>query len=242
VRLLSAESLSPSVRSMTFETVDGRPVGQQPGQWVNLFVDVPAPEAPASRVELRRSYSIASEPEPGRASHLEIAVTLVDGGPVSALLHSLPLGSTVGMDGPWGVFTLERGDAAMPMVFVGTGTGVTPLRAMLRAELAARPTNGPPIVLLFGCRTPEDLLYRGEMEALARSSPRFTYVPTLSRAADSWPGKRGHVQQHLPGILAGLGQSHVFVCGLSKMVQDVRRLLKEDLGFDRKQIHTERYD
>lgn len=235
VRLLRTEMLSPVVRSLRFEAVDGEPIGQQPGQWVNLFV-------PTGEGELRRSYSIAARPDDACPAEMEIAVTRVDGGPVSTALHALPPGAVLDMDGPWGVFTLERSPDDRPRVFVGTGTGVTPLRAMLQAELAARPGDGPDLRLLFGCRTEEDLLYRAEFEALAAAHSRFRYVPTLSRGAGSWRGATGYVQAHLPGLLSATGPAHVFVCGLSKMVQEVRRLLKEELGYDRKQIHTERYD
>lgn len=50
----------------------------------------------------------------------------------------------------------------------------------------------------------------------------------------------GKLQQADAG--KGQGRPHVFVCGLSEMVNDVRDLLKQSLGYDRKHIHSERYD
>jgi sulfite reductase alpha subunit-like flavoprotein len=51
------------------------------------------------------------------------------------------------------------------------------------------------------------------------------------------------VQTHLPELVGRFqGQCDVYICGLSKMVKDVRRILKEELGLTKHQIHSERYD
>ena len=231
VEVVEAEMLSPSVRSLTFSVV-GSDCVYVAGQWVNLYV--PTPEGDAMR-----AYSIASAPDPARRDRFEIAVTYVAGGPVSTALHALPLGARMEMDGPWGFFTRADAAPSSPAVFVGTGTGLSPLRAMLQEEVG-RP--GSPLVLLFGCRTEADILYRDEIAAWAKQHPRFRYEVTLSRPSPDWPGRTGYVQAHLAELVGPLRPAHVYVCGLSRMVKDVRRILKEDLGLDRKSIHTERYD
>jgi ferredoxin-NADP reductase len=200
---------------------------------------VPVPGDPKSPVQ--RSYSIASPPDPTRPTEIELAITRVEGGPVSCALHELPIGTTIETDGPFGFFTRAGAPAEQSALFVGTGTGVTPLRSMLLDELA-REREGSKVVLLFGCRTEADIIYRSELEALARAASRFRYEITLSRPSPEWTGFSGYVQTHLARLVAELSPMQVYVCGLSKMVQDVRRILKETHGFDRKQIHTERYD
>jgi CDP-4-dehydro-6-deoxyglucose reductase len=232
--LAAASSLSPSVRLLVLRVTDGEPFDFVAGQWVDL-------ELEHDGTLLKRPYSIASAPADEAHDQLEIAVTHVDGGPASSALHALPVGASLTLVGPSGLFTRDRVDPALPSIFVGTGTGVTPLRAMIRDELR-RASEGGPITLLFGCRTEADLLFRGEFEDLARRHPRFRYVPTLSRGDEAWTGRRGHVQSHLPELLAGTPDAHVFVCGLTPMVTGVRTLLKEQLGFDRRQVHSERYD
>jgi ferredoxin-NADP reductase len=213
---------------------DGEPFAYVAGQWVEL-------EVPVDSAVIKRPYSIASAPADEASDQLEIAVTRVGGGPASTALHALTVGSTLEFVGPSGLFTRDHADASLPSCFVCTGTGVAPLRAMLRDELRRAP-DGPPLVLLFGCRTEEDLIFRGEFEELARRHRRFHYEPTLSRPGDDWTGKRGHVQSHLPELLEGLTGAHVYVCGLTKMVTEVRALLRDQLGFDRRQVHSERYD
>ncbi|GAC1351719.1 MAG: FAD-binding oxidoreductase [Polyangiales bacterium] len=258
--LISAQMLSSNVRALTFEA--GAGFTWKPGQWVNFFLPLHA--EPSARISplphdergapLKRPYSIASAPRgDGR---FEIAVTLVEGGPASTFLHAIEAGTSVTISEPQGFFLLE--ERVRPVLMIGTGTGVAPFRAMLQnlaADVARDAVNSaPPIALLFGVRTEADILYRGEFETLARSFPAFRFCPTLSRASDAWRGKRGHVQTHLADLLSGLPPSSpsandspgpdidAYVCGLTKMVHEVRTLLRESFGVERKRVHIERYD
>src|SRR4051794_17038876 len=161
VRLARAGMLTASVRELGFERADGAPFDFQAGQWVSLVL-------PLAEGEARRAYSIASAPDgpPG----FEGAVEHVEGGPGSAYLHELPVGATVRAIGPQGFFTRPRG-AGHPSLFVGTGTGVTPLRSMIKDALAAGETA--PMTLLFGVRYEADRLYVEELESLAAKHPNF---------------------------------------------------------------------
>jgi NAD(P)H-flavin reductase len=117
---------------------------------------------------------------------------------------------------------------------------------MMRAALAAGARE--PLWLLSGARHEEDVLYRAEVEALAAEHPNVHLEITLSRPEPGWEGKRGYVQAHLAEVLAALREAsggvppHAYVCGLDRMVSAVRELLRNDLGFDRKRVHAERYD
>lgn len=232
VAVLGTEPLSPSVIGLELACADGQPLSFLPGQWINLHVA-------AGGVSEKRAYSIASAPNLAHPERFDLAVTLVANGRVSGALHALEAGDELVMDGPHGFFTREA-HADRDALLVGTGTGVAPLRAMLQAALAQ--PAGPQITLLFGCRTRDDLLYRAEMERLAQDHARFQFEPTLSRADAAWSGRRGYVQAHLTESVARMGRPHVYICGLSNMVNAVRAVLKGELGYDRKQIHSERYD
>ncbi|UQA59309.1 ferredoxin--NADP reductase [Polyangium aurulentum] len=234
-RLVAAKNLTPWVRELVFERADG-PLLYDPGQWVNLVL--PLPEG-----EVKRAYSIASAPD--GSPRFELAVTRVQDGPGSSFLHEIPEGTTLHTIGPHGLFTRAPDDPT-PALFVATGTGVTPLRAMLQAALAAGSTA--PMWLLFGARYEEDILYREELDGWARRHPNVRYAITLSRAADGWAGARGYVQGHVPELyrelaaVCGTAAPHVYVCGLERMVKSVRELVRGELGVDRKHVHTERYD
>lgn len=225
--------LSPQVRELTLDPGPGHTF--VPGHWVTLYLD----RGPREGDEpLKRQYSIASAPRADGT--FDIAVTLVPCGPMSTFLHEARLGTRIRMMDAQGLFVLEPMER--PLLFVATGTGLAPFRAMLE-EIDHKAHEGPPLVLLFGCRSEDDLLYRDELEALAARWPRFRYLPTLSRAHDAWPSRRGWVQTHLPELISELGTDlDVYVCGLTKMVKDVRRICREELGVDRKRVHVERYD
>jgi ferredoxin-NADP reductase len=220
--------LTPAVRELTFERADGAAFDFHAGQWVSLIL-------PSKDGEMRRSYSIASSPD--GTPRFEIAVTHVEGGPGSTILHSLEPGSLVRMIGPQGFFT-HTGD---PSLFIGTGTGVTPLRSMLKAQIA----SGKPLWLILGVRRQIDLLYKDELEQLAHDHPNVRVEFTLSRPDEGWSGRTGYVQTHVRELWSALekfGPPHAYICGLQRMVGAVRDLLRKDMSIPRQQVHSERYD
>src|SRR6516165_3794873 len=126
--LLAARLLSPSVRSLVFRTVDGSAVGHVSGQYLDLIVPTPGGLA------YKRSYSIASAPDAEHPDRFEIAVTRVEGGPTSGALHALPVGAVVELEGPTGSFVRRPPERQHPALFVATGTGLAPIRAILAEE------------------------------------------------------------------------------------------------------------
>lgn len=229
--------MSPATRELTFAVTDGEPFEYTAGQWVDLEIEIPGLEPEPGK----RAYSIASAPNPSMRDRFDVAVTKVEGGPVSTALHALNVGAQMNMVGPSGLFTRERAPLDVPSLFVGTGTGLSPLRAMIHDELRERPT-GVALTLIFGCRHEADVLWRDEMEALATKYPRFRYEITLSRPSSSWSGRTGYVQTHLHELIGEPNNVHVYICGLTKMVTEARQVLKEELKLDRRQVHSERYD
>jgi ferredoxin-NADP reductase len=227
--LVRTRMLSPGVRELTFDP--GPDHAFVPGHWVTFYLATEFGQEP-----LKRQYSIASAPRADGT--FDVAVTLVEGGPMSTHLHAMPIGGRLRMLEAQGMFVLASRER--PILMVATGTGIAPFRAMLQA-LAGQ--EGPPIVLLFGHRTAADLLYRDELEALGERWPRFVYAPTLSRPHDDWTGARGYVTAHLSRFVEQLGtEIDVYACGLSKMTKEARRICREELGIDRRRVHVERYD
>jgi CDP-4-dehydro-6-deoxyglucose reductase, E3 len=239
-RLVSTRMLTPSVRELDFERVDGQPMGFEPGQWVNVLVPVAQGEA----THLKRSYSIASPPD--GTPRFALAITLVKGGPGSSWLHEVEPGATLPFVGPQGFFTRPVAGAP-PSLMVCTGTGLTPMRSMLLAALAAG--SRAPAWILLGVRHEEDLLYVDELLAAAAGHPFVRFEATLSQPRDGWTGRRGYVQTHVRALFEELaaasgaaGEPHAYICGLERMVGSVRDLLRKDMGLPRQRVHSERYD
>ncbi len=210
-----------------FEVPEVREFYFVPGQFVSFT------ELLGGR-KITRPYSIASAPGGNR---FEICLNLVQDGLFSPFLFSLAPGYEFEMSAPLGYFVLR--DPGRDAVFVATGTGVAPFRSMLKAYLGHG--DPYPVTLIFGVRYERNLLYRAELEDLARQHSNFQFWPTLSRPEASWTGRTGHVQQHLLEAFGQRRDLDVYICGLKLMVDDVRAMLK-GIGFDRKQVIYEKYD
>ncbi len=227
----AARALTHNVRELTLEPGPGFQFVA--GQWVSLRIPT------ANREFVSRSYSIASPPRAD--GRFEIAVTRVENGPGSTALHALEVGATIECTHAQGFFTLDQ--VSRPALFVATGTGVAPLRSMLLAALDDASISER-FTLLLGVRSERDLLYREEFAAIEqRFRGRFQFVPTLSRPHESWEGRRGYVQTHVKSLAEALGADvDAYVCGLQRMVKEVRATLKSELSMTRERIHSERFD
>lgn len=240
VRLIGRRALTRTVAQIDFERADGAPFDFEAGQWLNLVIPIATPDG--AEPSFRRAYSVASAPD--GTPRFELAVTRVENGPGSTFLHTAALGTELDAVGPQGFFTRPL-DKATPALFVGTGTGLTPLRSMMLR--AARAGSTVPVWLLFGVREEEDILYRSELEGLAAAHPTMRAFFTLSRGGDGWGGRRGYVQTHVRELWEALkaetgADPHVYICGLRDMVDGVRDLLKHELSLPRQLVHSERYD
>jgi ferredoxin-NADP reductase len=230
--LVRATSLSNFTKHLELE-VKGTPrFGFVPGQWLSVKATTSEGE------EMTRAYSIASPPSDD--SHIAFCLNRVDEGFMSNHLCGLAEGSEITFQGPFGNFILHP--PLRDTIFIATGTGVAPFRSMLQWLLAERDRHQDrEFWLLFGARTEQDIYYRDEFEKLAALHNNFHFLPTLSRAGAEWQGLRGYVQEHVPGLVGTRTDMHAYICGLDKMVEANRELLK-GLGWDRTAIRYEKYD
>lgn len=184
--------------------------------------------------KIRKPYSIASPPmDP---TLLELCIKRVEGGFVSNSFFSYSPGVQVPIDGPDGVFII-RNLADSDLFFVGTGTGIAPLRSMILSIF--NQGFSKEVYLFFGIRNENEILYEKEFRNLAEIHPRFHFIPVVSRPLN-WKGESGHVQDKIGKWIEKPEGKEVYLCGLPSMVDAVREKLKS-IGFDRKQLHFEKY-
>ena len=234
--LEGSQEIAPSVKHFTFRREDGESCGFIPGQFITLHI-------PTAEKVLRRSYSIAnSSHEP--SDKIEFAASYVPEGTASDLLFTMQIGDKVTATGPFGRLTL-RDEQPGRYIFVATGTGVTPYRTML-SELAHRFKQHPcfKVVLLFGVRKPEDLLYRDEFTAFAEKNPWFEFRAYYSRIL---PEPRlpyeyeGYVLNAFSEIEPNPKQDIAYLCGNPNMVDEVFLLLANKYSFPSELIRREKY-
>jgi ferredoxin-NADP reductase len=192
--------------------------------------------------QAERSYSIASPPE--QTGEIALSVELVVEGEVSGyLFEGVGVGDALEVRGPIGGYFVWRGAASSPpLLLVGGGSGVVPLMAMLRhrQRLGVR----TPAVLLFSIRTPDEVIYRAELEAVAKTDDSFTLLLDYTRQAPpGWPGYQRRIDAAmLAEVVAGFGaaQPQAFVCGPTGLVEAVANGLQA-AGLPPELILTERF-
>ncbi len=244
LKLVSRRMLAPTVGHYVFVRCDNQPLDFIPGQFIQVHFSY------ADGTATKRSYSLATIHDhalgPGEA--VEIAVSYVVGGAATALFEGLNEGDNVDASGPFGRFCLMPADANQRYLLIGTGTGVTPYRAMLPQLEAQIRERNVQVALLFGARTPVELLYGDEFRAFANKYPdNFRFVPCLSRelpAADSAQAhadvRHGYVQQFLDEFGPSAGGDIAYLCGNPNMVDACFEALKGH-GLPVPQIRREKY-
>jgi ferredoxin-NADP reductase len=231
-RLTRSIALSEQTKHLEFEMQGIPRFDFVAGQWLSLK------HRQSAGQEITRAYSIASPPEEG--SGFALCLNRVPQGFMSNFLCDLRAGEELSCQGPFGDFILRP--PLRDTIFIATGTGIAPFRSMLRWVFGKDSRHqGKQFWLVFGSRFEADIYYHQEFVRLATEHANFHYLPTLSRGGTEWTGRRGYVQDHVRGTLAGRTDIEAYICGLDKMIQANRDLL-ESLGWERKAIRYEKYD
>lgn len=221
------ESLSYNVREFRCKLIEPPELPFQAGQ----FIIVNVPKAGGT---VKRAYSIASPPHDARA--VELCIQHVEGGAASTYFWGLKEGDPVSLSGPHGTFLLKQPLDYDP-VFIATGTGVAPLRGMIKHLV--HQSFARDMWLFFGCRYEHSLLYETEFRMLASARPTFRYMPTISRPKE-WRGAVGHVQQTFQQHITDFSNKEIYLCGWLEVVKAVCKDL-EGFGVPKEKLHYEEW-
>jgi NAD(P)H-flavin reductase len=186
----------------------------------------------------RRPYSIAAAPEDAaRERCLELLVGVDAQGSAGAHLTLTPK-ALVDVEGPLGQFVFPDDPHERRFLFIAGGTGIAPLRAMMRHAL-----NTPDwrVGLFYSARTPGEFAYEEELRTLAREG-RIELRQTVTReiGSDDWTGARGRIGPADLGPLVHDAATLCFVCGPPALVEEMPRVL-EVLGVPRHRIKVEEW-
>lgn len=228
-----AKMATPMVKHLAFVRADGEPIPFSAGQFITLNIMGPDKL-------VHRSYSIANAPAPDVP--MELACAYVEGGIATNFLFNLKPGDTVEACGPFGLFVLKD-EQPSRYILIGTGTGVTPYRSMLKELKHRMSTHNTRTELLLGVRNPSELLFGDEFAAFAEEHENFAFSACYSRHQD--PALKpyeytGHIQDQFERLNLNPAQDIIYLCGNPNMIDDAFTLLTEK-GFDRKQIRREKY-
>jgi len=231
------------VAERTLEFRFDKPAGMafKAGQFMDLtLIDPPETDAEGNT----RGFSINSAPDDREL----IFTTRLRDTAFKRVLKSMPLGTAIKVEGPFGNLTLHN-DASRPAVLLAGGIGITPFRSMVRR--AAHEKLPHRILLFYSNRRPEDAPFLDELSGLARENPKFTFVPTMDRMKDShrpWKGETGSIDhplivRHLKSDTAQEKQpvrAIYYIAGPPAMVAGLRTMLNK-AGIDDDDIRTEEF-
>ncbi|MBB3195159.1 FAD-binding oxidoreductase [Roseateles terrae] len=214
-RIQSLDKLSHDVVRVVLRTPPTTPLAFLPGQYIDII----------GAAGLRRSYSMANAPQEDH--FIELHIREVPEGQMSHYwFRDAKPNDLLRLRGPLGTFFL-RGHTGRDLIFLATGTGIAPVKAMLeglaRSDAASQPRS---ISVYWGGRQPADLYWRPEEDPrLDALRPRLRFVPVLSRAGSDWNGARGHVQSALMAQAPDLRSALVYACGSDAMIRDAQTQL-----------------
>jgi ferredoxin-NADP reductase len=170
-------------------------------------------------------FSLSAAPT---ATTLRLTVKALGDG--SRDLQALPVGTWVIAEGPFGAVTSARRTHRNVLLIAG-GVGITPMRALFESLPLA---PGEDLLLLYRARTPDELLFRRELDAIAaQRGARVGYL----LGPDREPLSAGGLRRMVPD----LAQRDVYMCGSPGLTDAVRRSLRE-AGLPPEQLHEERFD
>jgi len=209
----------------------------KPGQFLTFLLNV-------NGENLRRSYSLSSSPD----TDTDLAVTVktvLNGKASNYLCSSVKVGDFLDVQAPAGVFTLEKAQTDQ-LILVGAGSGITPLMGILKTALASKRFSR--VVLVFGNRDEEHIIFYKELEALASyHDTLFEVHHVLSQPKNvAMHAHEGRITQSglikLLENVDGLDvkKADVFTCGPEGMMQEVFKAA-EILGINSERVHKESF-
>jgi ferredoxin-NADP reductase len=231
-RITKSVRRTPDLFCLTVELAEADRFLFRAGQWAYLHL---LDENGTSLA--KGAFSFASAPEES-GTKFEFAIKIY--GRLTQTFSELPVGATIGVQGPFGVFVLPK-EADVPIVCIAGGIGVTPFRSFLQALDKAE--RNERFVLIWIARTEPDLIFREEFKRFAETHPWFQYVESITRGEGiSWDGKIGRLSaEWLDELAIHWEKAHVFSCGPLAMMYEAKTLV-EKKGVEGKRWAQERFE
>jgi NAD(P)H-flavin reductase len=186
----------------------------------------------------KRYFSISSAPNEG--PYIEVTVKSEPGTPLAQALAALKRGDILEVEGPVGGSLAVEEPVTAPLVFIAAGTGAAPFRSVIRSLLDAGITQ--PIYLLHSVKRKADLLFMKDFQNWSGKKKNFKYVPTITQDYDDdWKNETGRIQdtllfKHLPDT-----PNHYYLCGPTNFVNDMEKILLENLKVAPERIRREKW-
>jgi ferredoxin-NADP reductase len=231
-KLVSRQEVAEQTLAFRFEKPPA--FSFKPGQSVDMtLIDPPETDAEGNT----RSFSIASAADEDTL----LFATRLRGSAFKRVLATMPLGTAVKIDGPFGNLTLHN-NASRAAVALAGGIGITPFRGMIvRAAHEKLPHR---IYLFYSNRRPEDAAFLPELQDLEKLNPNYKLIATmtgLEKSQRPWHGETGFIDKPmLDRFLQGAPSPVYYTAGPPAMVKAMQSLLNQ-CGVDDDDIRVEEF-
>lgn len=190
----------------------------------------------------RRAYSMANAPHTQEgAPGVELHIRHMPGGRFTDhVFNAMKEKEILRVEGPFGSFFL-REDSDKPMVFLASGTGFAPIKALIEHMQHKGITR--PATLYWGGRRPADLYMDGWIRERLAALPNLRYVPVVSDALpeDGWTGRTGFVHQAVMEDIADLSGYQVYACGAPIVVDSARAAYSAERGLPPDEFYADAF-
>lgn len=240
--LRESHMVADDVMSLLFE-LPGEALFKS-GQHVDVRLTAP------DGYQAERSYSIANAPE--NSLGIELGVQILENGEVSPYLFKLKPGKQIEIRGPIGGHFIWDINIPGPLILIGGGSGMVPLMSMLRHYMnhiddplsQGSSEAKRQIIFLVSARSVEHVLYKQELDSIAKRAPHIKIIVTLTdKQPEGWTGYSRRIDKEmLQESFKELMQSasKTYICGPNPFVAAVTKNMLA-LGFDPTTIKTERF-
>lgn len=226
-RVQKLERLAPDVMMIHLRLPASERLQFLAGQYIDIL----------TKTGLRRSLSLANPPHDDALLQLHLRNY---GGPFSQYVFgTLREKDILRFEGPLGTFFL-REDSDKPLIFLASGTGFAPIKAML--EHAIHKGIQRKITMYWGCRVRADL-YCDELAQSWARDHGITYVPVLSDtlAEDNWTGRTGFVHQAVMQDFPDMSAHQVYACGAPIVIESARRDFTAQCGLPEEEFYSDAF-
>ncbi len=184
-----------------------------------------------------RAYSIATTEHDTKKFRL--IFKFVENGVASNFVWALKGKEILNFTGPFGKVFFQEPHYEQ-IVFLNTGSGLSQHFCFLESKMKQFPNLK--YKLYFGVRKEEDCYYEKELAELQKYLPNFEFHYVLSRASESWTGKKGYVQHFLKETNYKEIPTTFYLCGNGGMIKEVKHQLLEIDGLDKSKVWSEAFD
>jgi CDP-4-dehydro-6-deoxyglucose reductase len=226
-RVQSMERVAPDVMVLRLKLPTNERLQFLAGQYIDILVKNSA----------RRSFSMANPPHDDAFIELHLRNY---GGPFSEHVFTrMKERDILRFEGPFGTFFL-REDSAKPIVFVASGTGFAPVKAII--ERARHVGMTRPMTLYWGCRVRADLYMNGLAERWQREGV-LRYIPVLSAPlpSDNWTGRTNLVHRAVMEDFPDLSGHQVYACGAPIMVESAQKDFIAQCNLPEKEFYSDSF-